>query len=88
MADNAGQFVPGDPRAGRPKGSQNKLTKAAKEAFQAAFDELGGVQALVNWGKRKPDAFYALYARLIPVDNQHSGNLNLAWPLAKSNLDK
>ena len=61
----------GTPGPGRPKGVPNKLTRAAKEAFQLAFDELGGVDGMVNWAKQDPDnlkAFYALYARLIPLD--------------------
>ena len=56
---------------GRPKGSQNKLTLTAKQAFQAAFDELGGTQGLVKWAKSDPDnlaTLYTLYARLIPTD--------------------
>ena len=55
----------------------NKLTASAKEAFQLAFDELGGVQAMVNWAKEDPDhlkVFYSLYARLIPVDVTSGGN--------------
>lgn len=56
---------------GRPKGAQNKTTLAAKEAFQAAFDEMGGYQALLEWAmesKVNRSEFYKLYARLIPHD--------------------
>ena len=56
---------------GRPKGIPNKVTRAAKEAFALAFDELGGVEGMVAWAKSDPDnlkVFYTLYARLIPVD--------------------
>ena len=58
---------------GRPKGVPNKTTLAAKEAFQFAFDKLGGGQGLASWASSNPDEFYKLYARLIPVDNTHSG---------------
>lgn len=58
-------------RGGRPKGSPNKFTAHAKEAFQLAFEELGGVRGLVAWAKsdeaRLTD-FYKLFARLIPLE--------------------
>ena len=65
---NSGQFQPGDLRAGRPKGSTNKMTRAAKDAFGLAFDGLGGVEGLIEWGKRNRSEFYRLYARLIPTE--------------------
>lgn len=61
----------GTPGPGRPKGSQNKTTRGAKEAFTLAFEELGGFEAMVKWAKSDPDnlkVFYGLYARLIPQD--------------------
>ena len=53
---------------GRPKGSQNKISKTMKEAFKEAFEQLGGVPKLVEWAERNPDKFYPLVARLLPVD--------------------
>lgn len=58
---------------GRPKGVPNKMTAAAKEAFQLAFDGVGGVDALVEWAQENRTEFFKLYARLIPVEQQHSG---------------
>ena len=29
-----------------------------------AFDRMGGVDALAEWGRKNPDMFYALFARL------------------------
>jgi len=55
---------------GRPRGSPNKITSAAKEAFQAAFDGLGGVEALADWARENTTEFYKLYARLIPVEQR------------------
>ena len=49
----------------------NKVTASAKEAFQLAFDELGGVQGMVDWVRLDPDnkkVFYGLYSKLIPQD--------------------
>ena len=61
----------GTPGPGRPKGVPNKTTVAAKEAFQLAFDDLGGWQGLADWAKSDPDnqkVFYSLYSKLIPQD--------------------
>ena len=65
--------------AGRPKGSQNKVNKAAKEAIAEAAEKLGGVDRLVNWAKEAPEnerAFWAtIYPKLIPV--QLSGEVDV-----------
>ena len=57
--------------AGRPKGSQNKTTKAAKEMLAEAADLLGGTARMVAWAKEDPAnerAFWAtIYPKLIPV---------------------
>lgn len=55
-------------RRGRPKGSQNKLTKNAKEAFEFAFDEIGGPEKLAEWAENNRRDFYRIYARLLPRD--------------------
>ena len=59
--------VSGNPN-GRKPGVQNKLSRAAKEAFELAFDGIGGVEALMTWARRNRTEFYKLYARLIPAD--------------------
>lgn len=51
----------------------NKFTGQAKEAFQLAFKDVGGIAALCRWAKRNPDAFYKLYAKLIPVEVRGGG---------------
>lgn len=55
---------------GRTAGTPNKMTSSAKEAFQAAFDQIGGMHGLAVWAAANPTEFYKLYARLIPVDLQ------------------
>lgn len=56
---------------GRPKGSQNKLGKAAKEVIAAAAEALGGEDRLVKWAKEDPQnekAFWAtIYPKLLPL---------------------
>jgi len=62
-----GQPVP-DPGPGRPKGMLNKHTAAIKDAFRLAFEEMGGVPALVQWGREHPTDFYKLVTKLIPTE--------------------
>jgi hypothetical protein len=57
---------------GRPKGLKNKFTINAKEAFQFAFDNIGGKKQLARWAKNNQSDFYKLYAKLIPVDLTNS----------------
>jgi hypothetical protein len=62
--------------AGRPKGSTNKIPRVAKENIIQAFEELGGIEGLVNWAKSDPKNqgdFYKIYGRLLPIENNVSG---------------
>lgn len=62
---------PGKPGPGRPPGSRNKTTIAAKEAIALAAEGLGGTERLVAWAKEDPAnerAFWSsIYPKLIPV---------------------
>jgi len=51
---------------GRQPGSQNKVTKTAKENVLAVFNRLGGTAAMARWAKENQTDFYRLYAKLIP----------------------
>jgi hypothetical protein len=53
---------------GRQPGSLNKTTASVKQALLSAFDELGGVPALVEWARSEPTEFYKLYAKLLPAE--------------------
>lgn len=55
---------------GRRKGSTNKLTASIKDAFRQAFEQRGGVQALVAWADKEGNetAFYNLIGRLVPTE--------------------
>lgn len=61
----------GNAGKGRPKGSLNKTTLAAKEAIAAAAEGLGGTDRLIAWAQEDPAnerAFWAsIYPKLIPV---------------------
>jgi hypothetical protein len=74
---------------GRPKGSQNKVGKAAKEVIAAAAEGLGGLDRLVEWAKSAPEnerAFWAtIYPKLLPLqvagdpDNPIKASLEVAF---------
>ncbi len=59
---------------GRPLGSHNKSNVAAREAFQMAFEGMGGVEKLMLWAQKNSTEFYKLYGRLIPVDTTSGGD--------------
>jgi hypothetical protein len=65
--------LPEGPGPGRPKGSLNKSTKAVKEALEEAFDELGGVDSLVQWARRDPGEFYKCWVKMLPKNMEVSG---------------
>lgn len=69
---------------GRPKGSPNKITKAAKDAIAEAAERLGGVDRLVEWAKeddKNESAFWAsIYPKLLPL--QVSGPEGGAIPIS------
>lgn len=56
---------------GRPKGSVNKVTAAAKDAIAQAAEDLGGHKRIVAWAKedaKNEAAFWStIYPKLIPV---------------------
>ena len=58
----------GKKTGGRQAGTPNKVTASMRQAFQDAFDKLGGVEALVDWGRENPSLFYPLASKLIPLD--------------------
>ena len=71
----------GTPGPGRPKGSQNRATKAVKDTILAAAEELGGADRLVEWAKEDPKneaAFWSsIYPKLLPKEltGPEGGNL-------------
>jgi hypothetical protein len=56
---------------GRPKGSPNKLGKAAKDVIAQAAEALGGADRLLEWAQSDPQnerAFWAtIYPKLLPL---------------------
>ena|SRR5690606_17827427 len=69
----------GNAGKGRPKGSANKTTQAAKDAIAQAAAELGGADRLVAWVKEEPHnerIFWGqIYPKLLPLQvNGPGGN--------------
>ena len=58
------QGLSGNPN-GWPVGSKNKFT-TLKSAFIDAFEEIGGVDNLVEWARFNETEFYRMLARLMP----------------------
>ena len=83
-------FAHGTPkplRSGRVKGTPNKATKSAREAFQFAFDRAGGAAGLAEWALKNRDEFYRLYARLIPIEHQGEGGGPIAVTIVHRQLE-
>lgn len=53
---------------GRKAGTPNRQTVAVKEALEAAFDELGGIDGLVKWAWSDRGEFYRQWAKMLPKD--------------------
>lgn len=67
----------GTPKTGgRTKGTPNKLTVSARDAFQSAFDTIGGAERLGKWAEENETEFFKLFARLIPQDVAVSGHIS------------
>lgn len=78
MSDNkVGSTNPGARGRGRPKGTQNKTTRLAKEAIQYAAEGLGGAERLIAWAKEAPEnerVFWAsIYTKLLPLQVNGAG---------------
>lgn len=58
---------------GRKGGSQSpKVMSQAREDLAMAFELMGGVAALVVWGRQNPSDFYRIWAKLIPTNAQEA----------------
>ena len=71
---------------GRKTGVKNKTTVAAREAFQMAFDGLGGHVQLAVWARENQTEFYKLFSKLIPIDAKVTlgGKVEVEWKSVES----
>ncbi len=63
-------FKNGDPGGpGRPNGSKSKFTNI-KEQFLAAYENIGGLDALITWAKQPKNQteFYKMLTKLFPKE--------------------
>lgn len=58
------EAAPRIPRVRRKKDGFNRMDVV--NAFQNAFEMIGGVPRMALWANQNPDKFYPLYARLMP----------------------
>lgn len=57
------------PGAGRPEGSQNKLTASFKELVQKTFQQLEDEgDGMHKWAKENKSDFYKIASKLIPTE--------------------
>lgn len=52
---------------GRPKGSQNKVTRQLKDMILMALDKAGGVEYLQEQAEKSPAAFMTLVGKVLPM---------------------
>ena len=66
---------------GRKKGSKNRITKDLKTAYLEAFERRGGVDGLLEWADKSPDAFYGQISKMLPreVVADVQNNIMLTW---------
>ena len=70
-------FAKGNP--GKPVGAKSKVTTSMRQAWMDAFEGIGGVEALIEWGTKEKNrpAFYSLASKLIPIDITTSEGLTI-----------
>lgn len=69
---------PGQRFGGRKKGTPNKIPMALREAIQAAFDKVGGVEYLCGIAQSQPQVFCSLLGKVIPAQLSVSLTVDLA----------
>lgn len=68
----------GTPKTGgRQKGSINKTSQSVKESILEVFEQIGGSTNFSKWAKKEETEFYKIFARLIPQDQNLTGNITI-----------
>lgn len=74
-------FEKGNPGGALRKGVPNKTTRLVRDNIIDVFEKLGGVEGMHKWAAKSDynrAQFYQLYAKLLPLDVQHTGELNVS----------
>lgn len=56
--------------------------------FEAALEELGGVQFLVDLGRKNPGLFASLTSKMLTRRTEGESKTTVAWALPPHNLEK
>ncbi len=80
----------GNAGKGRPKGSENKMTREVKQMILDALEGAGGVDYLIRQADEKPAAFLALVGKVLPLQVAGMGEngehmVNVSVSFVKSN---
>ena len=83
---------PRPPNAGRKKGTPNKVSKSAKEAYVEVFERLGGADGLFTWARQDPGNlrdFYNWHSnKLIPTEKDVRVEIGDAEKLKTMSLEE
>lgn len=71
---------------GRPKGAQNKVTKALKEMILGALDDAGGQEYLKRQAEENPTAFLSLIGKVLP--SEINANVTASLKQLPSSIDE
>jgi hypothetical protein len=64
----------GQKTGGRQAGTPNKISNTVRDNVVSVFDEIGGTEFMKQWATENPNQFFALYAKLLPLQAQISGD--------------
>jgi hypothetical protein len=77
---------------GRPKGSRNVVTRAAKDVIQGVADKIGGLDRMAAWTKEDPlneRAFWSnIYPKLLPLTVAGQLDLSVNWPVMPPAIER
>lgn len=68
--------------SGRKPGTPNKLSMTVKQNVISVFDAIGGTDHMTQWALDNPNQFYAIYAKLMPTQQEITGADGEALPLS------
>ena len=71
--------------SGRIAGTPNKATRQVKDALITAFEQLGGIAGLVEWGRHNPTGFYNLWVKILPLQVNVGEDRN--WTITVKTMD-
>ena len=54
-----------------------KINATAREQLEVAFEQMGGVDSLVAYGRSDPEGFYKLWSKLLPLQIKADISVNV-----------